>query len=68
MDSSFSIWLDTINPEIVLCTYLGVSGYNCLKIFYTLTKGVDPDEMPHYVCKSIHLEIFRTQRVKGSTS
>ena len=41
---------------IVHCTYLGVSGYNCkknivlfyLKILFTLTNSVDPDEMQHY--------------------
>ena len=39
---------------IVHCTYLGVSGYNlknvffCLKICFTFTNRVDPDEMQHY--------------------
>ena len=38
---------------IVHCTYLGMSGYNlkknvfCLKIFFTFTNSVDPDEMQH---------------------
>ena len=37
---------------IVHCTYLGVSGYkkkyfiSCLKIFFILTKSVEPIEMP----------------------
>ena len=37
---------------IVYCTYLGVSSYNlkknvffCLKIFFTFTNSVDPDEI-----------------------
>ena len=54
MDSSF--WFDTINFGIVHCTYLGISGYNfqknvvffCLKIFFTFTNSVDPDEMQHH--------------------
>ena len=37
------------------CTYLGVPGYNfqtnieffCLKIFFTFTNRVDPDEISH---------------------
>ena len=42
--------------ERLHCTYLGVSGFKIyknivffgLKIFFTLTNSVDPDEMPHY--------------------
>ena len=47
MDSSF--WFYTLNSP------LWVSGYNlkkivffCLKIFFTFTNSVDPDEMQHY--------------------
>ena len=50
MDSS--LWFDKLG--IVLCTYLGVSGYNFKNIlyflsedFFNLTNSVDPDEMPY---------------------
>ena len=42
---------------IVLCTYLGISGYNfqniyCnLKIFFTSSNSVDPDEMLHLLMR-----------------
>ena len=44
----------------ILIAHLGASGsgelkilYFCLKIFFTLTNSVDPDEMPHYA--AVHL-------------
>ena len=50
------------------CTYLGVSGYNipknivffCLKIFFTLSNSVDPDEMQHYA--AFHLGLHCLQK------
>ena len=53
---------------MVLCTYLGVSGYFffkkivffCLKIFFTCTKCVDPDEMQHYA--AFHLSLHSLQK------
>ena len=54
MDSSF--WFDTINLGLSIvhtCVYIGVLGYYfvtlffCLKIFFTFTDSVDPDEMQH---------------------
>ena len=69
------IWYNKLG--IIHCTYLGVSGYNliffllfCLKIFFTCTKSVDPDEMPHHAefhlgrhCRSTHLGVSRIQRL-----
>ena len=63
---------------MVHCIYLGVSGYSlknivffCLKIFFTFTNSVDPDEchmMWHFirvftVCKSTRLGVSHIQRV-----
>ena len=64
-----SFWFDSINFGIVHCTYLGVSGYNlkeknivlfCLKIFFTFTNSVDPDEMQHYA--AFHLGLHCLQK------
>ena len=72
MDSSF--WFDTINLGYSICTYLGVFGYNfhknivffCLKIFFTFTNSVDPDEMLHSL-KKYSFRGFRKQRAKMPT-
>ena len=54
MDPSF--WFDTINFVMVHCVYIGMSGDSghiyqkyciCLKIYFSLTNSVDPDEMQH---------------------
>ena len=57
----YSFWFDTNKLGIVHCTYLGVSGYNCkLKIIFTFTNGVDPDEMQHYA--AFHLGLHCLQK------
>ena len=58
---------------IVHCTYLGVSGYNfqknivlfCLKIFFTLTNSVDPNEMPHHAVFHLGLHYLKNYPFKG---
>ena len=52
---------------IVHCTFLWVSGYNlkkivlfCLKIFFTFTNSVDPDEMQHYA--AFHMGLHCLQK------
>ena len=67
---------------IVHYTYLGVSGYNflkknivffCLKIFFTFTNSVVPDEMQHYAAFHLVLHCLqkysfrRLQNSKGYT-
>ena len=71
MGSSF--WFDTINHGKVHCTYLGVSGYDCLdKIlyflsedFFTFTNSVDTDEMQHYAAFHLGSSLFAKVLVKG---
>ena len=53
---------------IVQCAYVGVLGYNlkknvffCLKIFFTFTNSVDPDEMQHYAV--FHLGLHCLQKI-----
>ena len=54
MESSF--WFDTMNlgqsiVHIEECQVITLKKKNCtfcLKVFFTLTNCVDPDEMPHY--------------------
>ena len=66
MDSS--LWFDTINLGWFQCLYLGVSAYDLKKvqyfrlkiIFFILTNGVDPDEMPQYV--AFHLCLHCLQK------
>ena len=57
-----SLWFDMYNKlRIVHRIYLGVSGYNFqkkivffwLKVFFTFSNNVDPNEMQHYA--SFHL-------------
>ena len=60
-------------PGIVQCTYLGVSGYNfqktivffCLKIFFTFTRSVDPDEMQHYAAFHLGLRCLQKYSFRG---
>ena len=55
---------------IVHCIYLGVSGYYLknivfdLKIFFTLTNSVEPDEMTHYA--AFHLGLHCLQRYSNT--
>ena len=58
---------------IVHCTYLGVSGYNfqknivffCLKIFFTFSKSVDPDEMQHFAAFHLGLHCLQKYSFRG---
>ena len=58
---------------IVHLTYLGVSGYHfqkilyffCLKIIFTLTNSVDPDEMQHYAAFHLGLHCLQKYSFKG---
>ena len=60
---------------IVHSTYLGVSGYNfrkiknivffCLKIFFTFTKSVDPDEMQQYAVFHLGLCCLQKYSFRG---
>ena len=50
-----------------------MSGYNlktilffCLKIFFTSTNSVDPDEMHHYAAFNLGLNCFQTYLFRGS--
>ena len=65
MDST--IWFDTLT-----WVSLGVSGYNlkknivfyCLKIYFTFTNSVEPDEMQHYA--AFHLGLHCLQKYRYS--
>ena len=57
---------------IVHCSYLGVLGYNyknviffCLKIFFTFTNSVDPDEMQHYAAFHLGLHCLQKYSFRG---
>ena len=56
MDSAF--WFDTINLGLSIVHIKGCQvliSKNCLKIIFTLTNSVDPDEMLHY--EAFHLDL-----------
>ena len=54
-------------------SYLGVSGYNfqknivffCVKIFFTFTNSVDPDEMQHYAAFHLGLHCLQKYSFRG---
>ena len=65
------VWYDKLG--IVHSTYLGVSGYNfppknvsfCLKILFTFTNSVEPDEMQHYAAFHLRLHCLRKFPLRG---
>ena len=71
MDSSF--WFLYNKLGIVHCRYIGVSGYNskknivffCLKIFFTFTNSVDPEEMQHYAAFHLGLHCLQKYSFRG---
>ena len=76
--SGFFLLIGYNKLGFVHCSYLGVSDYNlnvffCLKIFFTFTSSVDPDEIAHYAAFHLGLHClpkyplssFPNIRVKG---
>ena len=58
---------------MVHCIYLGSTGYDfqknivffCLKIFFTYTNSVDPDEMQHYAAFYLGLHCSQNYSYRG---